>query len=295
MPPVRLGAGHRGGRKQKPRGFTMAENPSAARAEAAMREGDPAEGLAALEEAVRRNPSDSRLRVFLFQVLSVLGDWDRALVQLNVVGELDSNAMPMVYTYQTALRSEALRADVFRGARSPLVLGEPEHWMGLLMEALRLTADQRYEESQALRNEAFAAAPASSGSIDGQPFEWLADMDTRLGPMLEAVVNGRYYWVPFHRIRALHLEQPADLRDLVWMPASFIWTNGGEAVGLIPTRYPDSESHPDNGIRMARRTEWAMPVEDLYLGQGQRMLGTDSGEYPIMDVRHLEITPPAEG
>ena len=32
--------------------------------------------------------------------------------------------------------------------------------------------------------------------IDGKAFAWMADADMRLGPVLEAVINGRYYWVP---------------------------------------------------------------------------------------------------
>ena len=34
-------------------------------------------------------------------------------------------------------------------------------------------------------------------------FEWIADADDRLGPVLEAIVNGRYYWVPFERVRRI--------------------------------------------------------------------------------------------
>ncbi len=63
--------------------------------------------------------------------------------------------------------------------------------------------------------------------------------------MLEAMVDGKYYWVPFHRLRTLDIEPPADLRDQVWMPAHFVWTNGGESFGFIPTRYPGSEQAAD--------------------------------------------------
>ena len=68
------------------------------------------------------------------------------------------------------------------------------------------------------RARAFDAAPAVSGDIDGQPFEWIADADMRLGPMLEAVVNGRYFWMPFSAIARAVFEPPADLRDAVWTP-----------------------------------------------------------------------------
>ncbi len=78
------------------------------------------------------------------------------------------------------------------------------------------------------------------GTLDGRPFEWIADADPRLGPVFEAVVDGAYHWVPMTRVSRLALEPPADLRDQVWMPAEFTWTNGGRTVGFIPTRYPGS-------------------------------------------------------
>ncbi len=83
---------------------------------------------------------------------------------------------------------------------------------------------------------------ASAGDIDGQPFEWIADADSRLGPVLEAVINGRYYWVPFSRLSRIQIEPPEDLRDMVWMPAHLQFENGGESVALIPTRYQGSGS-----------------------------------------------------
>jgi type VI secretion system protein ImpE len=262
-----------------------------------------AEALTDLQQRVRSEPSSSKQRVFLFQLLSVLGQWERALSQLEVAGELDTGALAMVQTYRTALRCEALRAAVFAGERSPLVLGEPEEWLALLMEALKRGAAGQFDRARELRDRAFEQAPTTAGRLQlessGQPptdtpFEWIADADPRLGPVLEAVVNGRYYWIPFHRIRLLLIEKPSDLRDLVWAPAQFQWTNGGEAVGLVPTRYPGSESSEDDGIRMARKTEWSEPAAEVYFGLGQRMLATDVGEIPLLELRRVELDSPAE-
>ena len=141
--------------------------------------------------------------------------------RLNVVGEMDATSLPMVQTYREAIRCELLRAEVFAGRRSPLVFGDPEPWVALLLDALRLTATAQYARARATREQAFEAAAAVAGTLDEQPFEWLADADPRLGPMLEAGLNGRYYWIPWQRIRAIQLEQPADLRDFVWAPAQF--------------------------------------------------------------------------
>jgi type VI secretion system protein ImpE len=262
-------------------------------AEGSLKLGDLDRSLAELQDEVRRRPADAKVRIFLFQLLVVLGRWDRALNQLNVIGELDAGALAMVHTYREAIHCEALRGRVFAGDATPLVFGQPERWVALLIEALRPTAHGNHEQARALRDEAFELAPATPGSIDGAPFEWIADADPRLGPVVEAIVNGAYYWIPIPNLARIDIEEPSDLRDVVWTPAHLTWTNGGESVALLPTRYPGSEANSDGLVRLARKTEWTEPVPGTYLGVGQRMLATDAGEYPLMDVRAVELTPPA--
>lgn len=255
-----------------------------------LREGKLDNALAELQRQVRDEPANAKHRVFLFQLLAVLGQWERSLTQLNVAGELDAGALAMVQVYREAVRCEVLRAAVFAGERTPVLFGDPESWQALLVEALRLTARGQHAQARPLREQAFEAAPTTSGTIDGNAFAWIADADMRLGPILEGIVNGKYYWVPFHRIRSLQIDAPADLRDLVWMPAHFTLVNGGEAAGLIPTRYPGSEQADDAQIRLARRTEWSEDGAGMYLGMGQRVLATDAGEYSLMDARRIDLS-----
>ena len=249
--------------------------------------GDLEDSLRQLQEQVRRDPANAKYRVFLFQLLAVMGQWDRAMNQLNVAGDLDAGTLAMVQTYREALRCEVLRGEIFAGRRSPLVFGKPDEWVALLLEAQRLVAQGAYMEAGGVRDRALESAPATPGAIDGVPFEWLADGDTRLGPVLEAIVNGRYYWIPLQRIRSIEVEKPQDLRDLVWTPVHFTWANGGESVGLIPTRYPGSETSADPDVRRSRKTAWQEQAGGTCIGQGQRMFYTESGEYPLMDVRSV--------
>jgi len=86
------------------------------------------------------------------------------------------------------------------------------------------------------------------------------------------------------------VEEPVDLRDIVWMPANFVWQNGGEAVGLIPTRYPNSEISQDTAIQLAHKTEWQEPGEGLFIGFGQRLFSTNSADYALMNVREIIFT-----
>jgi type VI secretion system protein ImpE len=260
-----------------------------ASAELSLRAGDPAAALAQLQEQVRANPSDARLRIFLFQLLCVLGQWERALNQLKVASGLDAAALPMAQMYGEAVRCEAIRADVFAGRKSPMVFGQPEQWLALLIESLLVAGRGERSQSEDLRQRAFDEAETSAGSLNGQEFAWIADADSRLGPVLEAVINGRYYWVPFSRLAALNLEAPADLRDMVWMPAQFQFENGGEVVGLIPTRYPGSERSDDGAIVLARKTVWEEVQPDVHHGLGQRIVATDAGEVPLLELRELLI------
>jgi type VI secretion system protein ImpE len=262
-----------------------------------VRQGKLEDALAGLQAAIRKSPADPKQRVLLFQLMSVMGQWERAMTQLNVVGDLDATALPMVQTYRTALKCEELRAEVFAGRRTPLLFGEPAQWAALLVQSLILGAQGKSDESDALHTQAFDQAPASSGKIDGQPFAWLADADVRLGPVLEAIVDGKYYWIPFGNLRTLRIEKPADLRDLAWIPAYLTLANGGEVVSLIPTRYPGSEASADPSIRMARKTDWQVRKDGkdgTSTGLGQRMFATDQGDYPILEVRSIDFDPSPE-
>ncbi len=258
-------------------------------AEKKLQQGNLAEALVELQNQIRKEPANPKLRVFLFQLLVVSGQWERALVQLKVLGELDASSLLMVQTYRTAVICEALRAEVFAGKHSPLIFGDPQQWLALLIEALRLDADGYFSEALTMRNQALELAPAISGSIDGENFEWLADADSRLGPVMEAIVNGRYYWIPMLQISHIELDEPSDLRDMVWMPVQFTWVNGGAASGLIPTRYPGAENSDDPSIRLARKTEWQEIAEGVSRGCGQRLLATDVQDYALMDIRKIQM------
>lgn len=262
-------------------------------AEACVRDGDPEGALKELTEAVKSNPADAKLRVFLFQLLCVLGRWDRALTQLDLCAEMDASALAMREMYREAIRCERLREEVFAGRKSPMLFGEPEGWIALLIESLLRTGRGDAAEAARLRDQAFADAPATSGKVDDQAFEWIADADMRLGPVLEAIINGRYYWVPFSRLLQVNIDAPTDLRDFVWAPAQLQFANGGETIALIPSRYPDSAKSADGLIALARKTVWNEPQAGVYFGEGQRVFATNVADFDMLALRTiaLDLTP----
>jgi type VI secretion system protein ImpE len=252
--------------------------------------GQPDKALLELQNEIREHPEDPKRRFFLFQLHCVLGNWTKALTQLQVIAGIDPDAMMLAQIFHPVINCEALRKGVFEGKLTPLIFGEPLEWVGLLIKAAEHITRNELSAAADLRNRAFEAAPATPGTVDGKPFAWLADADSRLGPVLEAIIEGKYYWVPFCRIQKLEIPKPSDLRDLVWTPAQFTWTNGGAVPGHIPARYPATEQSTDDQLRLNRQTQWREEAGDTYLGLGQRVLNTDVKEFPLLECRSIELS-----
>ena len=257
-------------------------------AETLIHAGDPVAALQALQDQVRSKPADAKLRIFLFQLLAVNGDWKRAQVQLEIAGQLDSEAEPMVQAYRDVINCELHREAVFEGKSKPLIFGEPEDWVASLVEAQQAFAKGDMDTFSALNAQAFENADTRSGRINDEGFEWLADADQRFGPVFEFIFNGQYYWVPMSRVAKLHTEKPTDLRDLIWLPAEVMWINGGKIMVMIPVRYPHIEGVSGPGL-LSRRTDWVSHDGGISEGTGQRIFASDQQDYSILQVRSIEF------
>jgi type VI secretion system protein ImpE len=258
--------------------------------------GDPQGALKALQQKVRANAADVRLRIFLFQLLAVLGQWQRASDQLKICGELDAGTLAMVNTYGPALQCEAVREAVFAGRTLPHIFGPPTEWVALLAQALKLDAEGQSTAAGAQRATALEQAEARAGALDtaaaeGQAFEWIADADSRLGPVLEVIINGRYGWLPLMHVHELRIEAVADLRDLIWAPAQLTFSNGGETVALLPVRYAGTPVAEGGSLAMSRQTDWVEigAGTGQYRGVGQRVLATDAAEHGLLELRRIAL------
>ncbi len=260
-------------------------------AETLLADGEPRAALQALQSEVRERPAEAKLRVFLFQLLCVLGDWVRAGKQLEVCGELDPKSLAMVAVYREAIAAESVRASVMAGTSRPVVHGPTEDWIASLVDALASDNGGDHAGAARLRTQAFDAAPATRGTLNGEAFEWIADADTRLGPMLEVVVAGSYRWLPFSVLSKVVVEAPVDLRDLVWAPAHLTFATGDEQPALIPVRYALTEAEDHGALLLARKTDWIESGPDQYRGLGQRLFVTDVAEVGLLEMRELLISP----
>ena len=227
----------------------------------------------------------------LFQLAAVCGNWQRAKTQLDAMATLDAECGPLVQTYGQLVDAEAVRARVFTGSEKPVALGPPVAWLAMMAEALALDGAGQVESARTLRDAALAAAPDCPGTLDGTPFAWLMDADPRFGPVLEVVVEGQYRWLPLDAIQSLRAEAPKAMRDVVWRPVSLQLAGGHDLLAYVPGRYPDSEQHADDALRLGRETRW-IDRQGMQFGLGQRMFASDQGDHPFFDLRKLRLDDP---
>lgn len=248
-----------------------------------LRRGDFDSALQCAKERVRRQPADADLRIGLFQLFAVSGQWSRAEEQLRLAAELDPGCDALASAYARALRAEVEREQVMAGEREPALPGGSSEWQRELLAALRHECEGAAGLAAACRDRAFEAADAAAGRIDGAAFAWLGDADPRFGPCLEVMLESGYAWVAFSQLDALSFDPPATLSDLLWRPVSLTWRDGKVDAALVPSRYPGSERDERNAVRLGRRTEWR--GEGMHSrGAGQRMLASSEGEHPLLEV-----------
>ena len=254
-----------------------------------LRAGDLDGARKALVEVVRARPADEQARMFLFQLLCVAGEWDKAKTQLNLIAQLSPEAQMLSVAYGQAVDAERERADVWAG-RARLTQLAPSDWAESLIDAVQHYALGHWSEGDAARDRAFEAAPDTPGTLDGVPFDWIADADGRFGPAFEAIIGGRYGLVSFDMVASLKSDGPKDLRDTVWYPAQLAFRSGQSVAALLPTRYPGSETAADVNERLGRATGWR-DTPTGQVGSGQHLWALSTGDdRDLLSVRHLQFT-----
>ena len=256
------------------------------KADQRLREGDLEGARAALTETIRSSPGDPAARMFLFQLLCLSGEWEKARKQLDTLAQISPEARMLSVVYGQAIAAEAVRAEVFSGnAEAAILAGGP--WAQGIAEAIRRFATGEIQAGSEARNAALDAAPDTPGEIDGTRFDWIADADGRFGPCLEAIVGGRYGLIAFDAVERIESEGPRDLRDIVWYPVQIAFREGTSAAALLPARYPGTERSDDGPARLGRSTGWdAGPYGETGTGQHLWML-SDGEERGILSLRTL--------
>ncbi len=221
------------------------------------------DAIQALSTELRDNPTDSRRRIFLFELLCFAGEYDRAEKHLSVLAQAGNEAELGSLLYRSALAAERTRHELFQKNEYPRASLEG------------------------------AEPPAISGTLNGKPFTLITDGDPRIGARLEVFAAGQDLWIPFQHITSIEVQAPRRLRDLLWAPALIRTGPGfkekeiGEA--LVPALAPFSWRHADDAVRLGRMTVWEETADGEAAPVGQKVLLVDDEDFPILEVRRLEF------
>lgn len=250
-------------------------------AEQLFKAGDIPGARAALAAELKKSPQDARARQFFWQLLAIVGDLDKSDAQLKALGGVQTSAMMLGSVYMQVIKAERLRVSTFAGELAPKSLVGIEPWVQGLLDALAATT--KGQPGAGARHEAaLAEAPASTGSSDGEAFEWIADADSRFGPMLECIIGADYGFIPFVAMNRIRAAEVADLRDTVWRPAEISLKSGQSSMVFIPARYPGTIESSDSALLLGRRTDWH-EADGIEIGVGQRLLATDVSDIGVLE------------
>lgn len=257
-------------------------------ADTLLRSGDFDGARAALVEAVRAQPADQSARMFLFQLLAVAGEWEKARRQLQTLAQLSGEAQMLAVAYGQAIDAELERAEVFAG-RQRAHQHVASAWCDGVIDALEHQGAGRADQASVSRDAAFDLAPEMPGRFNGDSFDWIADADARFGPSFEVIIGNRYGLQPFDQIVSITSQGPRDLRDIVWYPVEIAFKSGQSAAAFLPARYPGTEFSADSAARLSRETRW--DEKDWgEAGLGQRLWTLSDGEdRGLLTLRNLRF------
>jgi type VI secretion system protein ImpE len=225
------------------------------------RAGKLQDAIDALSDGLRDRPTDNKSRTFLFELLCFAGDYGRAEKHLELLQQQSGEAAMGALLYRGALNAERTRQEMFEKKAFPQ--SEP------------------------------APSDSLQGTLNGKPFHSLADADPRIGARLEVFAAGDYLWIAWRDVAVLEIDPPKRLRDLLWTPVrlrtgpNFKNKDLGEV--LMPAIAPQSWQHDDDAVRLGRASEWCADEAGQEAPFGQKMLLVDGEEFPVLELRKLEI------
>jgi len=258
-------------------------------AEELLRAGHLSAAVEQLNQEVRSRPADSQRRTFLFELLCFVGDYQRAGLQLEVLGQQSVTAEIGVQVYRHILTAEQTRHQLFSEGVQPAFLFPPPAYASLHLEAVHRLCNHQPAEAMALLEQAQHSQASLRGSLEGQPFTAWRDGDDVLAPFLEVIVHDKYVWLPFEQIKHLHITTPKRLRDLLWVPAILEAHAGPVGEVFLPVLYPDSHQHADERVKLGRMTDWTDRGEGVILGAGQHLFFIDGQDRGILTVHDTEF------
>ena len=255
-----------------------------------LRAGRLSDARSHLVNTIKERPGDTSSRNLLFQVLAFLGEWDKALRQLDILGLQHPGPESAVNLYGKLVAAENERSLVFAGERIPSFMTTEPPFLQASFNFRECLSSGQIDEALELFDTIETMVPDVTGRMDGAEFNGFCNTDVSLAHYLEVFIHERYLWVPFTSLRELCVNRPVTFLDLLWIPARIVTWEGLTSNCYLPVLYPDSSSHPDERVRMGKMTDWRDNGGGLYRGFGQQVFNVGNKEIAILELNEITFT-----
>jgi len=244
--------------------------------------------IEAVSAAIRREPLEASHRLALTQLEIVRGKYERALKQLQLACQFNIELAPEAQLTRMLIRAEQVREAVFAGKIKPDLLYPPPPWVDKMIEAMCYTDEQAAEKRQS----ALLDMPMCKGRYaESSSFGCIVDGDDRLGPIIELILGGDYYWVAFDMIESLQIPQPVRAIDLVWTLVDVKLVGHPNKVAYMPARYvlTKTEGEYTNSFLTGAETVWREFYDGFWQGYGRKTWFVDEEPLSIFEASRIDI------
>jgi type VI secretion system protein ImpE len=252
-------------------------------------QGQLGQAIEELTREVKGSPSDNGLRTFLFELLCFTGDWDRAERQLDVISHQNAQAKLGVEVYRNNIKAERDRRRLFCEGVPPHFLTEPPPYVDVLLATINGLHESSDDQTRKALDRVEQERPILAGKINDVEFQDFRDCDGLTAPVLELILHDKYTWLPYEQIKSMEIVVPRNLRDLLWASARIEAADGTVAEVFLPALYAGSSDHPNDQVKLGRRTEWKQVGRDFGVGAGSRLFMVDDEEKAIFETRIVEF------
>ena len=251
-------------------------------AQDAFADGRLAAATAAQREAVAAAPDDPAARLFLFELLTLGGQWSDARRELLQIQSPDASWPASQRAFRRLLAATRHRERL----RKPSVLAPPPRHLKYRWRAAN-AARQDDALATDFADRADAGLPEVTGFVDGREFVGLRDSDDRFAGLFELLIGRRWVWVAIEQVRSLSLKEPAAVLDLACRPGELRLTDGRAFAVMVPLVYPGSAAHGDD-FALGQTVDWT-EAGGLTCGLGAKVLTAGEEEVALAECRMIEI------
>lgn len=237
---------------------------------------------------IRKQPSDTNLRLALIQYYCITANWQKALSTIKnylKINPKDENSKVLL---EANIKSEIKRSQVFSGDLAPIMYPDCdenifEHQKTLLTNYVQSVDSQAttqlFLETYEQLNNTYSIELAEGESVSGS---WV-DSDVRTAYVLEVFLQDQYYWIPFTSIQKIVFKNNEYLTDILWRRGEIHLTGDRVLPAFIPARYVMNDIDICDELKLCQKTDW-QTYGDLHIASGQKVLTNAEDDVSLLDI-----------